>query len=45
MPTEPQLMNLSWLKERKIITLDEFENLKTELINSGKGNYKVGFNK
>lgn len=45
MPTEPQLMNLSWLKDREIITPDEFENLKKELINNGKGNSPVGFNK
>ncbi|EAR00003.1 hypothetical protein FB2170_01477 [Maribacter sp. HTCC2170] len=45
LPTEPQLMNLSWLKDREIITLDEFENLKKQLINNGKGNSPVGFNK
>ncbi|WP_156125298.1 hypothetical protein [Cellulophaga sp. Hel_I_12] len=45
MPYEPQLMNLSWLKDREIITTDEFENLKKELINNGKGKGPVGFNK
>ncbi len=45
MPYEPQLMNLSWLKDREIITTDEFENLKKELINNGKGKSPVGFNK
>ncbi|WP_111881503.1 hypothetical protein [Aequorivita sp. CIP111184] len=45
MPLEPQLMNISWLKDREIITLDEFESLKKELINNGKGNSPIGFNK
>ncbi len=45
MPTEPQLMNLSWLKERKIITANEFEDLKSRLINNGTGNNPVGFKK
>lgn len=45
MPTEPQLMNLSWLKDRDIITIDEFEKLKSDLIHNGKGNNPVGFTK
>lgn len=43
MPTEPQLMNLSWLKDREIITNDEFDKLKSDLIHNGKGNNPVGF--
>lgn len=45
MPTEPQLMNISWLKDRGVITIEEFENLKSNLIKNGKGNNPVGFNK
>ena len=45
LPTEPQIMNLSWLKDREIITPDEFKILKKELISKGKGDSPVGFNK
>ncbi|WP_131811095.1 hypothetical protein [Aequorivita soesokkakensis] len=43
MPLEPQLMGLSWLKDREIITPAEFENLKKELINNGREHSAIGF--
>src|SRR5690606_4577876 len=43
MPTEPQLLNLQWLKEREVISADEFENLKSKLIKGTKQEKPVGF--
>ena len=43
MPPEPQLANIQWLKEREVITLEEFENLKSKLIKGTKQNNPVGF--
>ena len=42
MPTDPQLSNLQWLKDREVITSKEFENLKSQLIRNTKQN-PVGF--
>lgn len=42
MPLEPQLINLAWLKDREIITVEEFESLKTKL--TGKRGDSIGFN-
>ncbi|WP_158837496.1 hypothetical protein [Polaribacter sp. L3A8] len=43
MPIEPQLMNINWLKERKVISDLEFEQLKSELIKAKKNKNKIGF--
>lgn len=43
MPIEPQLMNINWLHERKVISDVEFEKMKSELIKAGKNNNKIGF--
>ncbi|MGB6150455.1 MAG: hypothetical protein WBG48_00565 [Pricia sp.] len=43
MPPEPQLANIQWLKEREVITPEEFENLKSKLIKGTKQNNPVGF--
>ena len=43
MPTEQQLMNISWLKEREVISELEFEQLKTQLTSLRKDQNKIGF--
>jgi hypothetical protein len=43
MPIEQQLMNISWLKEREVISEPEFEKLKTQLTSSRKNQNKIGF--
>jgi len=43
MPIEPQLMNISWLKEREVISELEFEQMKSELISLRKDQNKIGF--
>jgi hypothetical protein len=45
LPKEPQLLNLAWLKDREVISQEEFEKLKSELTNKGIGENPVGFNK
>ena len=45
LPIEPQLLNIAWLKEREIISQEEFERLKSELTKKGSGGNPVGFNK
>ena len=45
LPVEPQLMNLAWLKERDIISEEEFNTLKSELMGNGHTNGPVGFKK
>jgi hypothetical protein len=43
MPTEPQLLNLQWLKEREVLSAAEFEDLKSKLIKGIKRENLVGF--
>ena len=45
LPIEPQLLNLAWLKDREVISQEEFEKLKSDLTNKGRGDNPVGFNK
>ena len=45
MPVEPQLMTLGWLREKDIISEEEFENLKHNLVNKKKGGASIGFSK
>jgi hypothetical protein len=42
MPVEPQLINISWLKEREVISELEFEQMKSELISLRKDQNKIG---
>ena len=43
LPSEPQLLNLQWLKEREVLSAEEFENLKSKLIKGAKHENPVGF--
>ncbi len=45
MPVEPQLMTLGWLREKDIISEEEFENLKHNLINKKQSGASIGFSK
>lgn len=45
MPVEPQLMNFAWLKDRDVISQDEFDRLKSSLIGKSNSHNSVGFNK
>ena len=45
MPVEPQLMTLGWLREKDIISEEEFENLKHNLINKKQSGTSIGFSK
>ena len=45
MPVEPQLMNFAWLKERGVISEEEFNTLKYNLIGKENTNNQIGFNK
>lgn len=45
MPPEPQLMNFAWLKERGVISEEEFNTLKYKLIGKENTNNQIGFNK
>lgn len=45
MPVEPQLVNFAWLKDRDVISQDEFDRLKSSLIGKSNSHNSVGFNK
>lgn len=43
MPIDQQLSNLLWLKEREILSLEEFEDLKMKLRKNRNGEKPIGF--
>jgi hypothetical protein len=43
MPIDQQMSNLLWLKEREVLSIKEFEDLKMKLRNNGNGEKSIGF--
>lgn len=43
LPIEPQINNLVWLQEREIISKEEFQTLKSQLLSLKPNSESIGF--